>query len=275
MIVYIIFSILTVGFTYSNLSPSRRFRIVSSSGWSSYYHAAAVGFLISFYGLAFSVVIYSIYPIHIEKLSSLAKYLPFDEHIVSESIFLIEWTLFSLCYALFKGCYLKLSRKTNIKALESLVEFDPFKKKIFNAVRGNEILQISLKNRKVYVGMVLDFCLEDADPNKKYLSFCPIKSGYRDEHDLSLHLLNDYSNFYISSLANELSAVKNYIVIQNNRGFFRRFKEKLSFSKNKPSPVSPLSLILKRFSIVVPIDEIIHIGSFDEKAYLVINGVEN
>ena len=46
-------------------------------------------------------------------------------------------------------------------------------------------------------GMIMDFNLEDADPNKKYISLCPMFSGYRDEHDLSLQINNNYSDFYM------------------------------------------------------------------------------
>ena len=274
MAVYIVFIILTVGFFYNTLSPSSKFRMRNSSTWESYYYAGAKGVVLSVYGLIINVLLYYSFPFlfsfsHDDHIDS---FIPFEFEYVNKTVFIMMWSWFSMAIAAILGNRSRKNGQNNLKALESMIVSDPFKYKIYLAVKNNDLLQITLKNRKIYIGMIMDFNLEDADPNKKYISLCPMFSGYRDEHDLSLQINNNYSDFYMNELSNDNSP---YLCQSKVEGkiysLFEKLKDKLRFFNAEPTPESSFSIILKTFSIVVPIEEIVHLGSFDVDAYTRIN----
>ena len=274
MVVYIVFIILTTGFIYNNLSPSSKFRMRSSSSWEAYYYAGGRGVLLSAYGLIITALLYYFFPFlfRFSQDDHLDSFIPFEIEDVNKTIFILIWSCFSIVSAVFFGNDARKNGQKNLKALESMIVSDPFKYKIYQAVKNNDFLQVTLKNRKIYIGLILDFNLEDADPNKKYLSLCPMFSGYRDEHDLSLQITNNYSDFYMNELNND----KSVYLYKNNVedkacSLFEKLKDKFHIFKAEPTPESSFSIIIKSFSIVVPIEEIVHLGLFEVDAYKTIN----
>ncbi len=274
MIAYIVLVILTAGFSYNNLSPFSKFRMRNSSSWESYYYAASKGLVFSVYGLIVTAFLYYAFPLLLRfpQDDHLESIIPFEIEDVNQTIFFMIWTLFSIWIAVFLGNNSRKNGLNNLKALEAVIVSDPFKHKIYQSVKNNDLLQITLQNRKIYIGFIMDFNLEDADPNKKYISLCPMFSGYRDEHDLSLQITNNYSDFYMNELNND----KSVYLYKNNVedkacSLFEKLKDKFHIFKAEPTPESSFSIILKSFSIVVPIEEIVHLGLFEVDAYKTIN----
>lgn len=234
MIAYIVLVILTAGFSYNNLSPFSKFRMRNSSSWESYYYAASKGLVFSVYGLIVTAFLYYAFPLLLRfpQDDHLESIIPFEIEDVNQTIFFMIWTLFSIWIAVFLGNNSRKNGLNNLKALEAVIVSDPFKHKIYQSVKNNDLLQITLQNRKIYIGFIMDFNLEDADPNKKYISLCPMFSGYRDEHDLSLQITNNYSDFYMNELNND----KSVYLYKNNVedkacSLFEKLKDKFHILK--------------------------------------------
>ena len=68
------------------------------------------------------------------------------------------------------------------------------------AVRQEKPVSITLDNRKVYIGYVVN--APNLDPKDAYVALLPILSGYRDASTMQLKFTTDYSRVYESSKAN-------------------------------------------------------------------------
>ena len=70
------------------------------------------------------------------------------------------------------------------------------KNKLFEASNHTRIIQVTMNSRKVYVGLVFRNKDEIEYKDKEYVEIIPYKSGYRDEKNLKICFLNEYSGFY-------------------------------------------------------------------------------
>jgi hypothetical protein len=61
---------------------------------------------------------------------------------------------------------------------------------LYKALIGADLVLITLKNRKFYIGYVAS--LPNISPSGTYLRLLPILSGYREQESLSLHFTADY-----------------------------------------------------------------------------------
>lgn len=81
------------------------------------------------------------------------------------------------------------------KKYESIVQRKNFEGYIKKTTEEHSFLLITLKNRKVYVGMVMDSSLqfnELDEGEQKYLRVRMTLSGYRRDTDMQIHLTTDY-----------------------------------------------------------------------------------
>jgi hypothetical protein len=104
------------------------------------------------------------------------------------------------------------------------------------AGRETKAVSITLKSRKVYVGLIT----RTHDPlyDRKYIQLLPIKSGYRAADTLALHLTVDYAAVYAQIIQQDASVVAGGI---------------------------------QGFEIVVPLSEIQSVNLFDPAAYQMFN----
>ncbi|GGP37220.1 hypothetical protein GCM10009347_01470 [Shewanella algicola] len=102
---------------------------------------------------------------------------------------------------------------------------------------GSELqtVLITLKSRKVYVGMVNDIPIESGDV--EHFSILPILSGYRDKDKLTVSFTTNY-----------------YLHYQNNLN-------------DEGEPVDGSGACLDDFVEMIPVSEIAHIGRFDIDTY--------
>ena len=100
------------------------------------------------------------------------------------------------------------------------------------ASRETKLVSVTLRSRKVYIGLVTRTIAPMYD--RKYIQLLPIKSGYRDSTTFKLNLAVDYAAVYAKIIRQELEIVKAGVT---------------------------------DFEIVVPVSEIQSINLFDPTAY--------
>jgi hypothetical protein len=103
------------------------------------------------------------------------------------------------------------------------------------AGRETKLVSVTLKNRKVYVGLVT----RTLDPmyDRKYIQLLPIKSGYRDSNTHELTLVVDYADVYAKIIRQEVKVAGG----------------------------------IRDFEIVIPVSEIQSVNLFDAEAYALFN----
>lgn len=69
-----------------------------------------------------------------------------------------------------------------------------FEKLLLRAIQNNSMVAVTLSNRKVYIGYVL----EDINPenDRAFLTLFPMLSGYRSGEDLSVTITTNYAEIY-------------------------------------------------------------------------------
>ena len=100
------------------------------------------------------------------------------------------------------------------------------------ASRETKLVSITLRSRKVYIGLVTRTINPMYD--RKYIQLLPIKSGYRDSTSFKLNLAVDYAAVYAKIIRQELEMIKTGVT---------------------------------DFDIVIPVSEIQSINLFDPRAY--------
>lgn len=104
------------------------------------------------------------------------------------------------------------------------------------ASRETKLVSITLRSRKVYIGLVTRTINPMYD--RKYIQLLPIKSGYRDATSFKLNLAVDYAAVYAKIIRQELEMIKTGV---------------------------------SDFEIVIPVSEIQSINLFDPTAYTEFN----
>lgn len=155
---------------------------------------------------------------------------------LSDKILLYIWYGLTMVLALSAGLAIRLNRKMNQNAIEKIVKDSSLRQIIYQSIKG-ELLQVTLSTGKVYIGLVFKVTPEFLSPDMEYLKLTPLFSGHRKADNLNIVLDNQYRKYYggLDKLTTEERAEK-----------------------------------LSRFSILLPMKDIVHIGLFDVKAYQMI-----
>lgn len=207
--------VLVLGYHYtSNYSPEKVL-LKRSSGWEAYVHLAKFGLKFLYKGALFSICL-----IILEKLLSMIVECLFDKpinilcsplnfaSIDLYPIYLI-WILLSFLLADIEsqGKNEKIEEKydelSRINGLLSIV---------IQSVKTSSLVKISLKSKKVYVGLVDSEQFESADLDN--IVVVPFKSGYRNKDTLEIIFDCDYLEVYekkgINFDSSDLSDLKKF-----------------------------------------------------------------
>lgn len=152
---------------------------------------------------------------------------------LADRTLLYLWYATTPLVALATGLVVRLSRKRNQSAIEKIIKDSSLRQIIYQSIKG-ELLQITLSTGKVYIGLVYKITPEFLSPDMEYIKLTPLFSGHRKSENLNIVLDNQYRKYYdnLDKLCTEERAKK-----------------------------------LSRFSILLPVKDIVHIGLFDIKAY--------
>lgn len=202
--VVFILMVLVLGYHYtSNYLPARVI-LKRSSGWEAYVHLGKYGLSFLFNGL-FSFIIFFLFlrisqvilniPYHLG-----AEYKPFD---------LVSWMFTSIDYInglywffiiIFVFAFLQCSQSIKTKnqnkqeILESLKSSNSILNLILDATQTLTPVKISLKSKKVYVGLIDSEQFEHADLDN--VAIIPYFSGYRHKDYLNITFDCNYTSVY-------------------------------------------------------------------------------
>lgn len=139
------------------------------------------------WGIGLSIISYS-FARTIQYLSCLDCHTGqlFEKNLVQSVIHFTLWLAFTTSFFI----WAQNKRTDKASALYDVFQKDDLSKTILTSMIEEKPLQITLDNRKAYVGYVLDTVEPLGDVS--YLTILPMMSGYRDSETLELALSNDY-----------------------------------------------------------------------------------
>lgn len=245
-ILYVVF-LLVCGFRYTEMHIPARYRQARSDGWDSYFHVGKWG--IQFVAQAMLVVL--ILYINLFIIDSLLDWVLgwFDVKAPNLVNFLSELHLagfridalivgamaFALCETAGRKSRQEMTdEKKRFEQFKELVKGDSLEELIFDSINRQRLVLISLKSRKVYVGLVQHTAIFSGEIDNN-ISLIPFLSGYRDKNELCYQESHSYIDYYKEH--------KIEWVAQGEE------------------------LCLKDFRTVIPIDQIEAVSYFDPSTY--------
>ena len=241
---FILVIIMTSGFMFTSRYPVARFKQLRSDGWDQYLHVFS-------WGLPFAILSF----IFVSILDLFAKVddlfctywigFKFNENF---SALVMFWSVFSLLFAWGCGYILSKIQKIIIKATVLCANENQLKQRVYEATKNGRFVQITLLNRKVYIGWIKTF-MELKNPDTKYIKICPFFSGYRTEKRLIENITNVYCDYYPDFIFNE------------------------KYSEEQMKKI--LDDVLEPYTIVLPIENIVSIAYWDPDFYQMVNDNQN
>ncbi len=248
--------ILVSGFMFTTRYPVARFKQLRSKDWIQYLHIFAWGLGFSTLSFILEQLVYAIYILcsadHV-SISQLWLGSAFDD---TFSFLFFAWSCISVLLAWACGHWCSNQSKFINKGIAMCASEDAFKTKIYDSVATGFFLQITLENRKVYVGPVFSF-LDLKSPESKYIRLFPIMSGYRDPNTLLINFLNKYD--YWETYQKIFEETQSPKILANNIEDKLKERERL-FSK------------MNQYAMVIPINSIISMANFDIEIFKKVNG---
>ncbi len=184
---------LLAGYVFAYQYPPARYVLLRSKGWSEYGHLLK-------YGVYFSII--SALEILIVDYFDLLAYILGDlnpilsaTHLKIEQVKFIAWAMLCLVQAQIAG-FLSFNRIFVRKGLRLISRENVFEELIFESSRKQKPIQITLSNRKVYVGIVVETTSPLNATECDFFSIFPLLSGYRNENTLNIEFTNSYISFY-------------------------------------------------------------------------------
>lgn len=202
--VLVILVILVLGYHYTSNYLPAKVVLKRSSGWEAYVHLGKYGFFFLFNGL-FTFVFFVIFT----KILQVIINIPYHLGASYQPIDLLSWMFKQVSYVGDVHCfYIIIFIFSFIQCNHSVKEKNKNKKEILESLKGsNSILnlildatqtltpiKISLKSKKVYVGLIDSEQFEHADLDN--IAMIPYLSGYRHKDFLDIHFDCNYSMVY-------------------------------------------------------------------------------
>lgn len=262
---YIIAIILVSGFMFTTRYPVARFKQLRAKEWILYLHIFTWGLAFSTIALLFVQLIFALY---VFWNFDYCRNISFREYWVGNvfrgpfSFFVFLWSILSVLFSWFVGYLSSLCPHFINEGIKLCAYENALKAKIYDSLTNGLLVQVTLSNRKVYVGVVL-FFLDIKNPETKYIRFFPIMSGYRDPRKMLIHLSNDYS--YWDIFKSYLNLPVNSLNNLSSNGF----------GSNLEKSLQARELFLEgmnRYTMVIPIESIITMTNFDINFYIKVNG---
>lgn len=206
MWIVFILVVLCLGYIQSTSTPFGRATLKRCQGWESYAHLAKNGIGLLFYGILLTLMLSGA----LYVLATLAYVVIW---LVSAEISPYQLVYDFLSLSFFRGVkvyealivlfsfFYYLGQLKNEKTSESWKESfknqDALLNVVLEAAESQRPLRISLKSRKVYIGIVESEQFERADLDN--LAIIPYLSGHRDKDTLEMRIDHSYYSVYMKN----------------------------------------------------------------------------
>ncbi|EIJ72961.1 hypothetical protein E5Q53_10075 [Haemophilus parahaemolyticus] len=212
MAILIVMLILILGYYYSSNYLPERFKLKRSSGWESYVLLGSHGVKFVIRGIIFTLVVFGFLYI-VSVLLNVPIYLGFHYQRFSLEDYLITDILEIKVYYLLitLGALLACRTELNQKKLDTSQIYQEMSSAnnivnlLFSAMNSQIPVKVSLKSKKVYVGIVDGTQFSSADLEN--IVIIPYLSGYRHKDQLNIifdcNYLSVYQKYNISHTESE------------------------------------------------------------------------
>ncbi|CAK6488245.1 hypothetical protein PANNVG_00166 [Pantoea sp. Nvir] len=202
-----IFMVLMVcGYWYTSRDLSSRFKIRRSFGWDVYFLVALYGCIFVLQGMLATAIIWLLLLI-VSSLANALQLVP-GEHLRWQMEFM-NWSFlgiqapvvvmlaFAVLFCMYRSNWsasARLNSSGRQDLYQQLSKSNGVEQLLYQCMREGELAWITLKSRRIYIGMVHAATFEYE--NTANIVIIPMLSGYRDSKTLSMSIEHNYSRWY-------------------------------------------------------------------------------
>lgn len=203
--------ILVVGYHYARSLPSEKVNLKRSAGWETYVYLGFHGLRFLVMALVIAIILWIVAFLvlnffdwvcnwvcnNLSKVCNLSvriwlqrkvTFILFDDiQVYHVLVAVFAW---ALCQSEIKD----KEKQGNTLIVENIRNYDGLLRLVIEAASMQKPLRLSLKSRKVYVGLVMEEQFESGDLD--YVLIIPLVSGYRDKDTLDIFFDCNYVSVY-------------------------------------------------------------------------------
>ncbi|WP_028015890.1 hypothetical protein [Enterobacter quasiroggenkampii] len=202
-----IFMVLMVcGYWYTSRDLSTRFKIKRSFGWDVYFLVALYGCIFVLQGVIATgllwLLLLSLSAANNAFHFASPKYTDWQIDFMNWSFLGIQAPVvvmlaFAILFCLYRSNWAgsaRLDGESRKKLYKRLAQASGIEQLLYQCMEQGELAQVTLRSRRIYVGMIHTATLEYEKTANIVL--IPMLSGYRDEKTMNLRIENNYSRWY-------------------------------------------------------------------------------
>ncbi|MBC0852643.1 hypothetical protein [Pantoea stewartii] len=207
----IIVIVLVCGYHYTKCHLPSRYKQNKAVGWNAYFDVALKGSEFLFSGILIAALITVVIYLFMFFLNIPAYlfniYLPFTFayefskiRVFGLSSFSALAIAFTIIVSIGKASEATKNHKNPEKRIEmfrEIAKHSAVESVLLESIESGLLLLVTLKSRKVYVGMIDEARLDQLDTST--LVLIPLMSGYRDKDTLTFNVEHNYVDYYINN----------------------------------------------------------------------------
>lgn len=199
MWVVFILVVLCLGYLKLTSNPYDKSNLRKSQGWEAYSQLAISGISLLIDGALLTGICYVIlelcvYLIKLAFPSSVAAIPPgFVQSLFTHKL-PYNFKAYEIMVFIFSFIHCANSKKEKDEWVRQFRKQDSIYNMIFNATDNSKLLRVTLKSRKVYIGVVESERFNSS--NLDQITLIPFLSGHRDKDTLQMYIDHNYYNVY-------------------------------------------------------------------------------
>lgn len=192
--------ILVVGYHYARSLPSEKVNLKRSAGWETYVYLGFHGLRFLVMALVIAIILWMVVFLvlnFVDWFFNLSVRIWLQRQVTC--ILFDDIQVYHVLVAVFAWalCQSEIKDKVeqgNTLIVENIRNYDGLLRLVIEAASTQKPLRLSLKSRKVYVGLVMEEQFESGDLD--YVLIVPLVSGYRDKDTLDIFFDCSYVSVY-------------------------------------------------------------------------------
>lgn len=192
--------ILVVGYHYAHSLPSEKVNLKRSAGWETYVYLGFHGLRFLVTALVIAIILWIVVFLvlgFVDWVFNLSARISLQRQVTR--ILFDDIQVYHVLVAVFALalCQSEIKDKVeqgNTLIVENIRNYDGLLRLVIEAASMQKPLRLSLKSRKVYVGLVMEEQFESGDLD--YVLIVPLVSGYRDKDTLDIFFDCSYVSVY-------------------------------------------------------------------------------
>ena len=202
MALLVVLLVLVLGYYYATHITAEQIKLRRSAGWETYVYLGFHGLRLILNGaMAWVIVVAPLYAA-LWVFDGMASWFHFTPDLSGAMVRLIKYKLFddlqvyhvAIVLLALGDCKNGIKKRNEEDLRQKIKHYDGMLRIVWQSLHTQVPIRISLKSRKVYVGVVSQE--QFSNPESDYMLIVPFLSGYRDKDSLDIFFDCNYHSVY-------------------------------------------------------------------------------